>query len=96
MAKFPEDFMFQLTKEEFDDLKSQIATSSPSWGGRRKVPLVFTEHGALQAANVLDSEQVGDFDCWAVYWLQSWSISSGDLPAPGKWFLQCLGLVRTY
>ena len=45
--KFPEDFMFQLTKEEFADLKSQIATSSSGWGGRRKQPLVFTEHGAL-------------------------------------------------
>ena len=49
--KFPEDFMFQLTKEEFENLKSQIATSSSGWGGRRKQPLVFTEHGALQAAN---------------------------------------------
>ena len=49
--------MFQLTKEEFDDLKSQIAISSSGWGGRRKPPLVFTEHGALQAANVLNSEQ---------------------------------------
>jgi len=57
IEKFPEDFMFQLTKEEFDNLKSQIATSSSSWGGRRKLPLVFTEHGALQAANVLNSEQ---------------------------------------
>jgi hypothetical protein len=57
MDKFPEDFMFQLTKEEFANLKSQIAASSSGWGGRRKTPLVFTEHGALQAANVLNSEQ---------------------------------------
>ena len=55
--KFPDDFMFQLTKEEFGNLKSQIATSSSGWGGRRKPPLVFTEHGALQAANVLNSRQ---------------------------------------
>ncbi len=48
--KFPEDFMFQLTEEEFTNLKSQIATSSPGWGGRRKLPLLFTEHGAFQAA----------------------------------------------
>jgi hypothetical protein len=54
--KFPEDFMFQLTEEEFKSLKSQIATSSSGWGGRRKAPLVFTEHGALQAANVLNSK----------------------------------------
>ena len=47
--RFPEDFMFQLTAEEFANLKSQFATSS--WGGRRKLPFVFTEHGAswLQA-----------------------------------------------
>lgn len=55
--KFPDDFMFQLTKDEFDNLKSQIATSTSGWGGRRKPPLVFTEHGALQAANVLSSQQ---------------------------------------
>jgi hypothetical protein len=42
-----EDFMFQLTKEEFANLKSQIATSSSGWGGRRKPPLVFTEYVAL-------------------------------------------------
>ena len=44
--KLQKDFMFQLTKEEFENLKSQIATSSSGWGGRRKRPLVFTEHGA--------------------------------------------------
>jgi len=53
--KFPEDFMFRMTKEEFAILKSQIATSRSDWGGKRKLPLVFTEHGALQAANVLNS-----------------------------------------
>lgn len=49
--KFPEYFMFQLSKEEFKILKSQIATSSSNWGGRRTLPFAFTEHGALQAAN---------------------------------------------
>jgi len=49
--------MFQLSREEFEILKSQIATSGSSWGGRRKPPIVFTEYGALQAANVLRSEQ---------------------------------------
>lgn len=48
--------MFQLTPEEFSDLKSQIAISSSGWGGTRKAPLVFTEHGAMQAANVLNSK----------------------------------------
>ena len=64
--KFPEDFMFQLTKEEFDNLKSQIATSSAGWGGRRKPPLVFTEYGALQAANVLKSEQANKMSIFIV------------------------------
>ena len=48
IEKFPDDFMFQLTKDEFNNLKSQIATSSSGWGGRRKPPLVFTEHGAYR------------------------------------------------
>ena len=46
-ARFPADFIFELTPEEFANLKSQFATSS--WGGRRKLPLAFTEHGAIMA-----------------------------------------------
>jgi hypothetical protein len=49
--RFPEDFAFQLSAEEWSNLKSQNATSS--WGGRRKPPWVFTEQGAIQAAGVL-------------------------------------------
>lgn len=55
--KFPDDFMFQLTREEFNNLKSQSATSRSTWGGRRKLPLAFTEHGAIMAASVLNSER---------------------------------------
>jgi hypothetical protein len=51
--RFPVDFMFQLTQEELSNLMSQIVTSS--WGGRRKPPFVFTEHGALMLASVLNS-----------------------------------------
>ena len=64
--KFPDDFMFQLTKEEFENLKSQIATSSSTWGGRRKLPFVFSEHGALQAANVLNSSQANKMSVFIV------------------------------
>jgi hypothetical protein len=64
--KFPEDFMLRLTKEEFENLKSQFATSSSNWGGRRKLPLVFTEHGALQAANVLNSKQANKMSVFIV------------------------------
>ena len=52
--RFPEDFMFQLTKEEWENLKSQIATSS-QWGGRRTLPFAFTEHGAVMLASVLNT-----------------------------------------
>ncbi|WP_456377932.1 ORF6N domain-containing protein [Lutibacter sp.] len=53
--RFPEDFMFELTKEEFSVLKSQNATSS--WGGVRKNPKAFTEHGVLMLSSVLNSER---------------------------------------
>jgi hypothetical protein len=52
-GRFPVDFMFQLTQEELSGLMSQIVISS--WGGRRKLPFVFTEHGALMLASVLNS-----------------------------------------
>ncbi len=50
--------MFRLTASEFKILKSQIVTSS-SWGGKRKLPLVFTEHGAVMAANLLRPQRRG-------------------------------------
>ncbi len=53
--RFPEDFMFQLTKKEFENLKSQFATSS--WGGRRTLPYVFTEQGVAMLSSVLNSER---------------------------------------
>jgi hypothetical protein len=53
--RFPSDFAFQLTRQEFADLKSQFATSS-SHGGKRKLPWVFTEHGAIMLASVLNSD----------------------------------------
>ena len=53
--KFPEHFMFQLNEEEYNNLRSQFATSS--WGGNRRLPYVFSEHGILQLANVLSSEK---------------------------------------
>ena len=53
--RFPEDFMFQLTAVEWENLKSQNATSS--WGGRRKIPFAFTEHGVLMLSSVLNSDR---------------------------------------
>lgn len=53
--RFPGDFMFQLSKEEFANLKSKIVTSS--WGGRRYPPYAFTEQGVAMLSSVLNSEQ---------------------------------------
>jgi hypothetical protein len=52
--RFPPEFMFQLTQTEDDNLKSQIVTSS--WGGRRKLPFAFTEHGVIMLSSVLNSK----------------------------------------
>ncbi len=53
--RFPADFCFQLNHEEVASLRSQIVTSNEGRGGRRYLPFAFTEHGALMAANVLNS-----------------------------------------
>jgi hypothetical protein len=65
-ARFPRDFMFQLTSAEFDDLKgqsgasnliSQFAISSSRWGGRRHLPYAFTEQGVAMLSSVLRSQR---------------------------------------
>ena len=53
--RFPEDFAFQVSWQEFTDLKSQIVTSSLAHGGRRKLPWAFTEHGVAMLTSVLRS-----------------------------------------
>jgi hypothetical protein len=53
--RFPDDFSFLLTAKEFNDLKSQIATSSLAHGGRRKLPRAFTEQGVAMLSSVLRS-----------------------------------------
>jgi hypothetical protein len=55
--RFPADFMFQLSTEEFDHLKSQFVMSSGGHGGRRKRPLVFTEQGIAMLSGVLRSDR---------------------------------------
>jgi hypothetical protein len=57
LARFPEDFMFQLTEEEAEALRSQFATSKKSRGGRRYLPYVFTEQGVSMLSSVLNSER---------------------------------------
>jgi hypothetical protein len=67
-AKFPADFMLTLTTEEFAALRSQFATSndSPGRGGRRYAPRVFTEHGALMAATILNSPRAVEVSVYVV------------------------------
>ena len=55
IERFPDDFMFRLTRDEFNNLRSQIATSS--WGGTRYLPYVFTELGVAMLSSVLHSKQ---------------------------------------
>jgi hypothetical protein len=82
IARFPRDFIFQLTREELGNLKSQIVTSSPEpagplrsqnvtlkkpgHGGVRKLPWVFTEHGAIMAATILRSPRAVTMSVYVV------------------------------
>jgi hypothetical protein len=65
-ARFPADFMFQLEPTEFESLRSQFATSNVGRGGRRYAPYVFTEHGAIMAAMVLNSPRAVDVSMYVV------------------------------
>ena len=65
LKRFPKDFAFQLTPDDFANLKSQIVTSS-SHGGRRKLPTVFTEHGAIMLASILNSARAVDMSVFVV------------------------------
>ena len=56
IARFPENFCFQLTKEEYDNLRSKLATSSEEYGGRRYLPYVFTESGIAMLSAILRSD----------------------------------------
>jgi len=64
--RFPDDFVIRLSAEEAADLRSQIVTSSSSRGGRRYLPYAFTEHGAIMAASVLNSERADDMSIFVV------------------------------
>ncbi len=57
IRRFPDDFMFQLTDQEFKDLMFQIGTSNEGRGGRRKLPSVFTENGIAMLSGLLNSEK---------------------------------------
>jgi phage regulator Rha-like protein len=64
--RFPPDFLFTVTRPEYENLKSQNATSSSSHGGRRYLPHAFTEHGAIMAATVLNSKRAIEMSVFVV------------------------------
>ena len=59
-SRFPNTFCFQLTKEEYDHLRSQFATSSGAYGGRRYLPYVFSEPGIAMLSAILNSKTAID------------------------------------
>src|ERR1700745_468903 len=64
--RFPPDFLFTITRAEYDNLRSQNATSNPAHGGRRYLPHAFTEHGAIMAASVLNSKRAIEMSIFVV------------------------------
>jgi hypothetical protein len=66
LERFPVDFMFQIDPGELGALRSQIATSKPGRGGRRYAPYVFTEHGAIMAAMILNSPRAIEMSVYVV------------------------------
>ena len=57
ISRFPEDFMFELNKSEFENWRSQFVTSNSEKMGLRYLPMVFTEHGVLMLSSVLNSDK---------------------------------------
>jgi hypothetical protein len=66
LRRFPADFIFRLSRIEHTNLRSQIATSSSIYGGRRYLPQAFTEHGAIMAATVLNSKRAVEMSIFVV------------------------------
>jgi hypothetical protein len=64
--RFPADFLFRLSRTEYENLRSQFLISSSSYGGRRYLPYAFTEHGAIMAATVLNSERAVEMSIFVV------------------------------
>jgi hypothetical protein len=65
-SRFPLDFVFRLTAKDLHNLRSQPVISSRSHGGRRYLPYVFTEHGAIMAASVLNSTRAVEVSIFVV------------------------------
>ena len=82
IKRFPENFMFQLTKDEYLGLISQIAISKNTRGGRRFLPYVFTEQGVAMLSSVLNSEKAIQINIQimnAFVRLRQWAIENKEL-----------------
>ena len=90
--RFPDDFAFQLTEQEFTFLKSQNATSSLAHGGKRKLPWVFTEHGVAMLASVLKSPQAAQVN---IEIIRAFVRLRHILLTPGELATQLSNLTRT-
>lgn len=80
LNRFPSDFMFELTRDEFTNLRSQIVTSS--WGGTRYLPFAFTEHGVTMLASILNSEKAININIQIVrafIALRNWALNYKEL-----------------
>jgi phage regulator Rha-like protein len=80
MQRFPKDFMFKLTEEEFEDLRTQFATSS--WGGTRYLPFAFTEQGVAMLSSVLSGAKAIEVNIQIVrafVFLRQFALSNTEL-----------------
>ena len=80
LNRFPSDFMFELTPDEFTSFRSQIVTSS--WGGTRYLPFAFTEHGVTMLASILNSDKAININIQIVrafITLRNWALNYKEL-----------------
>ena len=82
LSRFPSNFMFQLTKDEYETLISQIAISKKGRGGRRSMPYVFTEQGVAMLSSVLNSERAIQINIQIMntfVQMRHWALENKDL-----------------
>jgi arabinogalactan endo-1,4-beta-galactosidase len=80
IRRFPEDFMFELTSNEWENLRTQIASSS--WGGKRYRPFAFSEHGIAMLSSVLHSDVAIEINISimrAFVHIRQWALSHEEL-----------------
>ena len=92
IRRFPEDFMFELSQEEWINLRTQFATSS--WGGKRFAPFAFTEQGVAMLSSVLNSDGAIDINISimrAFFLMRQWALEYHDLQEKLTDLEKCFG-----